>query len=272
MNLITNDITKMLASIEQIVDIDEAILMLKKVDAFKTLLDSMNAFHENAIRYAQLEAFTLLRIVQLGGGKGLKGTHKRTALWLESLTPEEQQKYISMCSEGLTIDQVWRREVGNKEAYEESRRMLSVMRAGIEEKLRDEGIVDISLWYDKVRAYCHDDAEFDDWVDGTRNQLRRRGGVGTGVNTTYVDPYIADKYQIYRAIVSRICSIQNDMLRLAEIWDSAGINGDITVLRAAGYSPKSSVDRNYEKRFEAILGFVADEFGMKGFVRRTDSE
>lgn len=272
MNLITNDMTKMLASIEQIVDVDEAISMLKKVDAFKEMLDSLNAFHENAIRYAQLEAFTLLRIVQLGGGKGLRGIHKKTALWLEELTPDEQQKFISMCSEGLTIDQVWKREVGDREACENRRNMLSAMRTGVAEKLRDDGIVDISQWYDKARTYCIDDDEFNDWVDGTRNHLRRKGGVGTGIDTTYVDPLIANKDQIYRAIVVRLNSIRKDIVQLARIWEDAGIDGDVTCLRTVSYNGKSSADRNDENFYEAILCLIADMYGLNGFKRRADTE
>ena len=55
-----------IADIQATVDLSELMEKIRQIKALKVALDACHRFHENAVRYAQLEAAALIRVVELG--------------------------------------------------------------------------------------------------------------------------------------------------------------------------------------------------------------
>lgn len=111
-SMMSSDLVNMLDSINKSQSIEDAVKILKQIDALKTALESVEMFRSQSVMYARLEAEALIKVVDLGGLNKLRGAHRATANWLAELDDNTREKYISMCLEGLTIDQVYKREVG----------------------------------------------------------------------------------------------------------------------------------------------------------------
>ena len=89
-----SEISSLLEQIRHTDELEKLSGFIKQVDALKAALECVGTFRTQSVKYAQLEAETLIRIVTLGGLNNLRGWHKKTAEWLHSLSSEERTKYI----------------------------------------------------------------------------------------------------------------------------------------------------------------------------------
>lgn len=207
-------------------NLEEMVKLVKQIDALKVALESVDAFREQSILYAQLEAEALLKVVELGGIKSLRQPHRATAEWLSKLHTDDLARYLQMCNDGLTIDAVYKREVGNDAKLREKIDFLQGQRDWLIDDLREHGIVDIRQYADEVkRTFCVSNPSLaSDIIDGTRNRLRKAGAVCIGANSyIYVkrNPDNADK--IEQAILLRYQSIINDFACIKAIMKEAHV-------------------------------------------------
>lgn len=210
-----------LTAIQQEVNLKRCLTYIKQIDALKTALDSVNKFHENAIKYARLEAAALMRVVELGGIGNLRGTHRHTALWLSGLSATERNEYIKMCEEGLTIDQVYKREVESElKAREGIERARDIKEFAIED-LKEKGIVDLSYYSKELRKHFLPDIA-NDLIDGVRNALLEAGGVGAG-DSIYVAVKPENTSEIVKALKIRYENLINVIESMKEIAEAANL-------------------------------------------------
>lgn len=211
------------AEISQIIDIEAILAKVKQIDALKAALDSVGKFHENAIRYARLEAAALIRVVELGGIAGLRGYHRKVAEWLSGLSEDERERHIRMCGEGLTIDQVWKREVHDEMKVRQQLDYVKFLRQDIIEEAKSNGIVSLSAFSKSVHDHIEGQMA-EDIIDGTRNSLRKMGAVGIGDdNGTYVMPKPENEAYVKQAILTRFDSVNNDLENIMKISKAAKV-------------------------------------------------
>lgn len=222
--LTTTNAAAYINTIRSTESVEELTQMIKQIDALKVALDSANAFRENAIKYAILEAEALLRVVELGGIKKLRAPHKDTAEWLASMSEAERDKYIKMCGEGLTIDQVYKREYGDDLKMRIKLADLNGEREAVIWRVSECGYVDLHDYCQRVRSKAPDYKMANDIIDGTRNALRKAGAVGIGHKSlTYVMPTVDNKEDVYEAVFMRIKSAILDLENVKEIAAAAQI-------------------------------------------------
>lgn len=223
--VVSQDMSRILSDMQN-ADIDAMISIVKKIDALKVALESVNAFHDKAIAYARLEAEALIRVMDLGGENRLGLTHRRTARWLYGMEEEERIEYISMCSEGLTIDQVYKREVSDVEKQEKKLYAASYYRGKALEDVRKNGIIEMRPLSEQIRKVfgIEHKADAEDVIDGIRKRLRDAGAVGVGDESgTYVMPSVGNRQQIVEAITMRYDSICKDFRNIHEIAYLSGV-------------------------------------------------
>lgn len=210
-----NDYT--LANIYAIADIDTLLDTLKKLTVLKDVLDACNKFHENAIKYAKLEAAALLHVVELGGVNKLKGNRLATAKWLANLNNEERKHFIAMCGEGLTIEQIYKREISDPTRLKQKLSHYDILCEAMVDELKETGIVTLSKYtYDIPNHLPHRLA--DAVKNSFRKAIRENGGVAIGDNNgTYVAVYKGESKEIKSAILVRLNSIQKDLNSILEI-------------------------------------------------------
>jgi len=214
-----------LAEIDRVASVPDIIALIKRIDALKVALESVDRFHDQSVKYAQLEAAALIRAVGIGGVTAIPTKHRNTAEWLYYLSPTERENFISMCAEGLTIDQIYKREVGNDLKLHEKIETMLRRRKEIINKVRETGIVDISSFSNEAREYFKgsNSAFAEDVIDGTRNALRRIGAVGVGEDSIYVMPCAKTKDSVEQAILMRYESAMNDMEKIVHIAHAANL-------------------------------------------------
>lgn len=212
-----------IAEIGAIADIAVLLQKIKQIDALKVALESCEKFRENAIRYAKLEAAALMRAVELDGASKLKGYKRKVAEWLFDLEESERAQYIRMCEDGLTIDQVWKREVYDEEKTRRNLGVIYDLREGYIEDAKKEGIVDLSYFAKEARATLPGSLA-SDVIDGLRNSLRKAGAVGIGGDTgIYVMPTPQNADKVRDAILQRFESVAADLAKIKEIANAAGL-------------------------------------------------
>lgn len=216
----TAGIADMLEQIQTVCSVSDILRLIKNIDALKVALDAADTFRGQAIKYAKLEASALIRAVELGGLNNLRGLHKKTAEWLYGLSESERDKYILMCDDGLTIDQVFKREVGDAQALNRKIQSIELQRDMLIDECKESGIVDMKQFSCNVRDVfkCENRSIGEDIIDGTRNRLRMAGAVGVGGDTgIYVMPCSGNGDEIRKAILLRYESICNDFRSVREI-------------------------------------------------------
>lgn len=221
-----NGIFEMLEQIKNISAIDEIIAYIKKIDALKVALEAVDTFRQQSIMYAKLEANALIRAVELGGLNKLKGYHKATAEWLYGLNDIEKEKYISMCEHGLTIDNVYKREVSDIKKLDKNIEQIKYERNCLIQECKKNGIIEINSFSDMVKDKLkYDKREIaEDIIDGTRKRLRDAGAVGIGNDSgIYVMPRPENSDEIKKAILLRYNSIIDDFERIREILKTSKI-------------------------------------------------
>lgn len=221
-----------IAEIYEITDLKELLRKIKQIDALKEALASCDRFRENSIKYAMLEAAALIRVVRLGGQSKLFGFRRKTAEWLASLSEHEAQEQIQKCSDGLTIDQVWKRDIHTKDIYAE----LTQEKDFAIENLQESGYTLTQGFAEKARAGLPPDAA-SAMIDGLRHALRRAGAVGIGDEGEYIMPsHPGNKDRVAKAIALRYQSINRDLMRIKQIVSQTGIKlTECDIDEACGY-------------------------------------
>ena len=209
--------------------LEQAIKLIKKIDALKVALESVDQFREKAVLYARLEVEALLKVCELGGMSSLRGQHRATAEWLFSLSQEDRERYISMCENGCTIDWVYKHEVGNEKKLSAQITDLKKRREWLVDDLKENGIVNIGEYCESVRSSIGklDKGAAEALIDGARNVLRQAGGIGIGDESgIYVKANSGLTQEIESAIKVRVKSIFDDFDSLKEIVSASQIKMD----------------------------------------------
>lgn len=214
------DIADMLDKIKAIQSVDEILSYIKKIDALKVALEAAEVFHQQSVQYAKLEANSLIRVAELGGIKYLRGYHRKTANWLFGLSEQERLKYIAMCEGGVTIDNIYKREIEEVRLFNEQTKEIERLRSEVIQECKHCGIVDITPFINGVRStFKYEKRSIgEDIIDGTRNRLRQAGAVGIGDGSgIYVMPKPDNNEEVKKAIRLRYESICNDFRSIKEI-------------------------------------------------------
>lgn len=113
----------------------------------------------------------------------------------------------------MTIDQVFKREIGEPLALKEKLEKINYLRDDLIKKCKETGIVDMSQFAQSVRdTLKYENRSIgEDIIDGTRNRLRNAGAVGIGDDTgVYVMARPENSEEIKKAILLRYESLVND--------------------------------------------------------------
>lgn len=256
-------ISSAIGQIESINSIEEVENAIKSIATIKKVLEAADKFREQSIKFAKLEATALIRAVELGAINKIKGLYrKRTAEWLYGLPEEERQKYIEMCSDGMTIDKVFRREVGNAEDLAYALESVEYSEEKIIEKLKEDGIVKIDTFSRIVRDKIPNAKTAEDLIDGCRGRIRKAGGVGLNdEDQTYIMPSKKEfgNHMVSDAISQRVRGVIKDISNIITL--STETNSKIYVEDIFGApSQRSACIRNCEWR--VILFLLLDRCGV----------
>lgn len=218
-DLMTQDMARLIDVIHNTDDVKQLVAIVKQIDALKVALESVDAFHAQSVKYARLEADALLRVCELGGVKKLPQKHRKTAEWLMSLSDDERDKQINRCSEGLTIDAIYRKEVlpliKLADAYESVRFEKEYGRM----QLTEHGIYDAAPVYAEIDSSFPEDTAHD-IKEGVRNSFLKHGAVGCG-DGLFVMPD-SGRQEISDALRIRARSIVADLYKMHSIADARG--------------------------------------------------
>lgn len=206
-------------------DLDDMLQMVRKISALKAALDAVDQFRLQSVMYAKMAAEALVRVVELGGLQKLKREQRKVAEWLYSLESFDREKYISMCTDGLIIEQIYKREILRPEKITKAIENIKERRDEIVCDLKEEGIVDLTDYFNDVRRTLGDNSSLaEDIIDGTRKRMRAAGGVGIGEEKrTYVMPTKGNQEAIKKAILLRWNSLIHDFESIKNIAASSGV-------------------------------------------------
>ena len=225
MNALTTDGYNVLVNqIHECESIEDAVRFVRQIAALKTALEAVDQFREKSVLYARLEAEALVRVCELGGASKIKGKRRHVAEWLYGLSESEREKYIAMCADGLDIVWVYKREIEDEQKLSNTLDSLIQQRGWLIEDLHEVGMVNMTDYANEVRRSGITEAVARDIIDGTRDKLRKAGGVGIGDEGVYVLPSVArNSEEVKKAILLRFESIRRDMQRIAEIHKASGV-------------------------------------------------
>ena len=241
-------------AIRSIEDLKTAKMCVAKLAGFQKALEEADRFFSMAVEFAELEAAALIRVMELTGGdaKVIRGERGNAALWLYRMTEKQRKETIEMCREGLTLTQVWRREVKYKDGVPLSPKEKKIQERKQEyiAEAEEMGVVDISDFslgedsHHQITRYLWEDAK-----QGLRRTLLRSGYVGVGNHLQiYVNPARSSEDQVRMAIKTRLESIINDINSVSEIATAASIPVPCIIqLISTAEETLSSFTRNEEK-------------------------
>ena len=225
------NINATLEDIKSCESLDQLMTWIGQLKAVKQALEAAHKFREMSVRYAQSHAAALIRVIELGGEKELRGKERKVAVWLSELSPAGREKYIAMCEEGMTIDMVYYREVESKQKIADALQKAKNLREDVIQTVKEEGIVDISGYIDSLASSPLEPSVRSDLIDGTRNRLRKAGAIGVGNNSyVYVMRGSGRTEEIKKAIKTRYESIIADFESIEEIQKASGVTVDISDL------------------------------------------
>lgn len=228
-DLITSDSSILLHQIHDAVDVEQVRKMIKQLDAVKVALESINRFHEKSIIYAQLEAEALIRLIELGGIKYLRGYKRQTAEWLSKMDNQDRDKYINMCKDGLTITAIFQRETGTYMHYKKYDPSPGCLMEEERSRIMDTAIegddpVDLTLFASHARESYGTEDEANDAIDGMRNKLRKLNYVSVGDKSgKYVPVKNSNDQELWGAVRCRVHGIIDDIQRISEICKEANL-------------------------------------------------
>ena len=198
-------------------DGEQLVGYLKKLDVLKHALEVADAFREQSVEFAKREALALIRICELGGQSQLSGHRRKAAEWLFAMRDEARLDAISMCSDGLTIEQVWKREVKDKENSDSAINLIKMYERETINEFKSNGQVKL-INYDKhVEDLPVDAGTRKALKDGLRNKIRNLGGHGLGDGEgTYLTPEKAER-DFDEIVFNKVDSMTRDLKRLKAI-------------------------------------------------------
>ena len=220
MSLASADITALLETVRSTQDRQSAIKLVQQIDALKLALESVERFREESIKYAILEAEALIRVVELKGIDSLKAPHKKTAQWLSSLSADERSTFISKCTDGITIDEIFKRDVAPKMKLENKIDELQEGEKRLINTLEKVGVVNLNSYSSWVSGVLYGVPQItqNDIIDGARKRLRQHGAVGIGHDSgIYVLPQRASREEVVSAVLLRYKSIAADIAALKRL-------------------------------------------------------
>lgn len=220
-------------SLEQVQDVDQMRKVFAQLSVLKAALEAADQFRQASVHYAQLEAYALIRAVELNDGyvpKEIKGNYRKAAArWLYEMPDSERSTYIDMCTDGLTIDQVYKREIvvpeqeraKEHEKVRQSQLLKSASKEAVEQ-LNRTGMVKLTKISERHFRTLDDNVR-NAFVDKVRDDIRRHDGCGLGDGDgTYIS--ISNKHinsqdfeDVHDAIEQRIQKIADMFERVAEI-------------------------------------------------------
>ena len=212
--------------IEETVDLQTAITILHRVELLETALKQVKVFKENSVYYAKLHAQALLKVLDLGGESSIPrgGYTKKAAMWLYDMVDAEREKYINMCADGLSIEQVYKREVADKEKADRFNMKLDQLREKVLDECEHKGVVSLDDYKSSVSELINDRSLESDIIDGTRGALRKMGAVGVDpTSNIYVMPTQDNEYYVKRSIITRIKSVRNDIMNIIALTQRANV-------------------------------------------------
>lgn len=215
--------------IREIPDLETAKLFVARLSGYQKALQEADRFYEMSVAFAELEAAALIRVMELTNGRQnvIKGDRGKAAHWIYLMSEDERKKTIQMCKDGLTITQVWKREVKYKDGIPltPKEKKIHARKQEYLEEAEEVGVVDISNFslgedsHHQIERYMWEDAK-----QGLRRSLLKSGFVGVGNRLQiYVNPAKSNEDQIRMAIITRLESINNDVKNVHEIASAAGI-------------------------------------------------
>lgn len=225
-DLVVYEHPEIFEQIEQTVDLQTAIDILCRVELLETALKQAKVFKENSVYYAKLHAQALLKVVDLGGENKLprNGYTKRAAMWLYDMIDAEREKYINMCADGLSIEQVYKREVADAEKEQKKNNKLDDLREKLLDECAHKGVVSLDDYKNSVSELLNDRSLEFDVIDETRGALRRMGAVGVDpTSNIYVMPTPDNEYYVKRSILTRIKSVYHDILNILALTQRANV-------------------------------------------------
>lgn len=191
---------------------------LFKVETVKEALKAADMFREKSVMFARYEAYALVRAVEVCRNTDcIKGKYRKLAAeWLYGLGEADRDKYIAMCEDGKTIDNVYRCEVYKPMQRSALADAVIQCKDKARSMLRADGIVSVPS---VVNEYANDfpRAMRKEIVDGVREAVRNAGGVGIGDERgTYIAP---EKHSTYvsDAIATRISAVSRDIESICEL-------------------------------------------------------
>lgn len=193
-------------------------IALAQLHSIKEMLEAADRFREESIKFARYEAYVLVRAVEVSGDSHLiKGKWRRQAAeWLVGLTESERKSYISMCSEGKTIDHVYRKMVVEPRLKNELGKAVEECKAKAKLELKETGVVSVQQIVRK-RSSEFPRSMLSDITYGVRKAVLKSGGVGIGDESgTYINPDVHSNY-ISNAIAMRISAISRDIESVADL-------------------------------------------------------
>lgn len=211
--------------IELASELEKALDILRKVDVIGAILEKSKQFEEHSIAYARLHAEAIVRVAELGGEDRLpRGFTKKAAIWLDRMKAWEREPFFEMLKEGLSIEQVYKREVADKEKQQRIGDKLHALQEKALDEVEHEGVVDLDGYKIEVGKVLNDFYMRNDAIEGTRIALRKMGAVGVEPRSDlYVMPTEENEYYIQRAIATRIKSVCNDILKIKSLAERCNV-------------------------------------------------
>ena len=234
-------------------ELDRALELLKQADVIGAILEKSRQFEEYSIAYARLHAEAIAKVVELGGEDKLpRGYTKKAAIWLAKMAGWERTLTLEMLNEGFSIEQIYKREVADKEKLQRATNKLDRLREKVLDEVEHVGVVDLDGYKEEVFAIVDDFNLRNDVVEGTRIALRKAGAVGVEPRSDlYVMPTEDNEYYVQRAIVTRIKSVCNDILKIKSLVERCGVK-----------VPYSDAYCSIQELWDNKLGYF--DRGMKG--------
>jgi len=203
-------------------DREGLIEYLGKLDVLKHALEVADEFNAKSVEFAKLEALALIRVCELGGQSSLHGHRRKAAEWLFAMRDDARAEALGMCSDGLTIEQVWKREVKDKERSDNSLALVKMYEKDVVAEFRGTGMVRLDRYDRHVEELQLASDVRKALKDNLRNKIRSLGGHGLGDGSgTYVT---AEKAAVDfdEIVYNKVASMTRDLKRLQEICKSEG--------------------------------------------------
>ncbi len=201
---------------------EEMKMVFAKLAALKEALKAADMFYEASVKFAQLEAYALIRAVELSNGERptLTGANKtvrsEAAVWLFNMTENERVAIIEKCKEGKTLIAIYKELTGPNDKERASAIRMQLGR-NIAFDLKQKGVAVINTEENKRLIRSLPSNLQQDVTDGLRNLLLRKGAVGIGDHEgTYIVPESNDK-EVIKALETRLNSMQKDFFNFLSV-------------------------------------------------------